>query len=175
MDYRRNFFPTANIVSLLRIREQPHPEQMKTLLMFIAGIILAHAAAAQQKEFQWLLGTWKIKGKNEYEVWKASENSPGLEARAYNISNGDTIVSEGLTLSFSEHSFHYIADVAGDQKPVDFTITSFTTDGFVAENPAHDFPQSIRYTYISKGGQQTINAAISGNGKIIPYVFEKLK
>ena len=46
---------------------------------------------------------------------------------------------------------------------------------FVAENPEHDFPKLIRYKLLKKRDGEFLEAVIEGNGKVIPYRFQRLK
>ncbi|MEO5600831.1 MAG: DUF6265 family protein [Cyclobacteriaceae bacterium] len=143
-----------------------------TLLLIF---ILFNTGYTQHKKFRWLIGTWKIKDKNEFEVWKIKKGTATLSAMAFKVQGSDTLITEVINLTYRDHSFHYIRDVAGDQEPVAFQITSFDAKGFVAENPRHDFPKIIRYNRVRKKNSEYIEAAIEGDGKIISYVFEKLK
>ena len=148
---------------------------MKTTLEILLLILSLVSCNTQQQDFYWLAGTWKLDGKNIYEVWQVNEGDKTLEGRSFIIKGSDTVVTEMITIQSYKESFHYIPDVAGDQPPVDFTFTSHDDHSFVAENPEHDFPKLIRYRYIKKDGQERIEAAIEGNGKVIPYSFIKLK
>lgn len=144
------------------------------VLFVLAGLLACNNIAAQQNDFKWLVGTWKIEGKDIFEVWKA-QGSRDFEGRSFLVKGTDTVVTETISLKFFNASFHYIPDVAGDQPPIDFRITSSDSHSFVAENPQHDFPKVIRYRYVIKDHTDFIEAVIEGNGKIIPYTFRKLK
>ena len=147
---------------------------MKVLLTFLIGFVAFCDSNAQQNDFKWLLGTWKVEGKNVFEAW-TNEGVKDLGGKSYSIKGADTVITETILLKFFNGSFHYIPDVAGDQPPIDFTITSYDNHSFVAENPQHDFPKIIRYRRVIKGNGIFIEAAIEGNGKVIPYSFRKLK
>jgi hypothetical protein len=144
---------------------------MKKLILFSLLISIASSCLAQHK-FEWLTGTWKLKDKNVYEVWIKSKVNDDLIGRSFRINNSDTVVLEKITLTFKNNSYYYIPDVPQNAKPVDFKITTFDNSGFVAENPQHDFPKLIRYRLRSN---DNLEAAIEGNGKVIPYSFEKVK
>jgi hypothetical protein len=149
---------------------------MKTKLILIVLIIGSiHSSHAQQKEFSWLIGKWKLADKNIYEIWKLGEDAKSLEGVSFRIKNADTTVTEQIKIVFKNGAFHYVPDVAGDQGAVDFKISRHTSDSFVAENPQHDFPKIIRYKLIRKDNADFIEASIEGNGKVIPYSFERLK
>jgi hypothetical protein len=147
---------------------------MKFVLTWCFALLTVQYGIAQQS-FQWLIGTWKVKGENVFEVWQATDSPRHLEGKSFTLKGSDTIITERITIGYYNGSFHYVPDVAGDQPPVDFTVTSSDRMSFVAENPQHDFPKLIRYHYIKRAGGETIQAAIEGNGKVVPYLFEKLK
>ena len=134
------------------------------LLCFICCL---SAAIAQQEEFSWLVGTWKEEGKNSFEVWKADR--AGLRARSYTVdAGGHAITSEEISLVKEEGTFYFIPDVTGPQGPIKFTITSQQTNGFTAENAAHDFPKKITYTLKD---HDHLHAVIEGGSKSISFYF----
>jgi hypothetical protein len=151
--------------------------QMKIKLTATALLLtlIICSVQAQKKEFAWLLGTWKLKDKNIFESWSLDKDGKTLNGVSMKVVGSESTILEETKLTFSGNSFFYIADVAGDQDPVDFRISSFDEDGFVAENPKHDFPKLIRYKLVKRDGKEFIEAAIEGNGKVIPYVFEKVR
>jgi hypothetical protein len=148
---------------------------MNTTFTVLIWLLSIHCATAQHKNFKWLTGSWKIQGENVFEVWGVKEGSQDLSGRSFRVKGADTVVTEVISLSYYNGSFHYIPDIAGDQPPIDFIITASDGQSFVAENPQHDFPKIIRYRYVRKEGREMIEASIEGNGKVISYSFEKLK
>src|SRR5277367_4961248 len=94
----------------------------------------------QIKEFGWLIGSWQVENKRSFEVWK-SENGYLLGV-AYKIDDkGSETLSEEIKFIQRGKDFYYIPDIACSQGPIEFKITSFGKNNFVAENPAHDFPK----------------------------------
>jgi hypothetical protein len=150
-------------------------KSMKKLFTSLLIVSLCQVAFSQQKEFSWLLGKWKMKDKSVFEQWKTDADGKTLVGQSYRVKERETILMEEIRFTFSDNSFHYIPEVAGDQGPVDFTITQHSVDGFVAENPKHDFPKLIRYKFIRKDGKDWIEASIEGDGKVIPYQFERVE
>lgn len=152
---------------------------MRNTLLLSALLLIAHPGKAQDvKDFQWLIGTWKIldtnPDKNSYEVWKdAGRNT--LAGISYNVKNADTLVTEEIKLLRKGGSVYYTPDVAGPQEEVEFKITSYDANGFVAENPAHDFPKKIRYHRVTKQAEERLEATIEGGGKSIYYTFVRVK
>lgn len=147
----------------------------KMILISGLSLMLINFSAAQHKEFSWLLGTWKLKDKNVYEIWKVADDRKTLEGISFRIKDGDTTVMEKIRFTYDGQYYHYVPDVPQNVKPVDFKITRYTAEGFVAENPQHDFPKLIRYQFIRRENGEFIEASIEGNGKVIPYHFEKRK
>lgn len=143
----------------------------RILFLFILFLIGCQQSQAQEKEFGWLVGKWKLKDKNAFEEWRISPDKKTLEGLSYRIKSGDTTVTEKLTIKFEQPYFFYISDVAENPAPVKFKITQYNSEKFLAENPEHDFPKSIRYKLIRKDSQDFIEAAIEGEGKVIPYTF----
>jgi hypothetical protein len=132
--------------------------------------IVAQAAAAQQEEFGWLVGTWQQIDKANFEVWTVVGQE--LQAESYELlADGSKKVSEKIRLTKKTNFFFYLPDVPHNQQPVEFKITSFNATGFVAENPQHDFPKKI--TYQLDGTK--MKASISDGSKIYSYFFQKLK
>jgi hypothetical protein len=149
---------------------------MKRNTVSIALILfLVIGAQAQKKEFGWLIGTWKLKDKNIFETWKVGADSKTLEGFSFRIKESDTVAMEKIRFTYDGTSYHYIPEVAGPQDEVDFKITRHDSNSFVAENPQHDFPKVIRYTFIRKSNVDCIEAAIEGDGKVIPYIYERIK
>jgi hypothetical protein len=149
---------------------------MKTHVIIPAlCILVSYTVTAQRKEFSWLLGTWKMKNKNVFEVWTLANDGKALEGISYEIKEADTIVMEKILFTYKDNAYYYIPDVAGDQGSVDFKILKHSAEGFIAENPQHDFPKTIRYRFIRKDDRDTIEASIEGDGKVILYAFDRVR
>jgi hypothetical protein len=149
---------------------------MKYFLTFFSLTLIAVSSVhAQQKEFGWLVGKWKLTGKPVYEVWRTHTDGATLIGNSYKVQGSDTIVMEKIQLKKIKNDFFYIPDMPENKSPVAFKITMQSNDGFTAENPLHDFPKIIRYQWVKRENQEFINAAIEGNGKKIPYNFTKVE
>jgi hypothetical protein len=148
---------------------------MKVIFFTCLLLPWLETAEAQSENFHWLIGTWKVQGENTFEVWSGEKGTSGLLGKSFTVKGVDTVVTELISIEYYLGSFHYVPDVAGDQPPIDFTVTASDRNSFIAENPQHDFPKLIRYRYVKKNGKEKIEAAIEGNGKVIPYLFEKVQ
>jgi hypothetical protein len=119
--------------------------------------------------FKWLNGSWLMKKKNGsaiMESWTVINDS-SLAGESLNLSpTGESSVSESLQLVYRNKEFFYISAVKGQNngEAVKFKITSHSENGFVAENPKHDFPKRITYKLINK---DSIYAFIDG-GPALP-------
>jgi hypothetical protein len=148
--------------------------------IFIGLMIIGHGALAQQqgvsdKEFgklSWLEGTWvrtNVKpGRSGTERWVRRS---GNELMGWGVSmkGADTSFVEKLKVIVKSGSIYYVSDVPENAKPVDFILTSIDDDGFVCENPSHDFPKKISYRLTGN----SIRAVISGDGKEMEFLFER--
>lgn len=116
------------------------------------------AKGSSLEMLSWLPGIWrgKVDAGTTAEIWKKVDDST-FSGTGMVISGKDTTIVEMLQLEARNDSVYYIATVMGQQ--VVFKLTKMTTDQFVFENPAHDFPQVISYTRISK---DSLVAEISG-------------
>jgi hypothetical protein len=148
---------------------------VKTILCVVACVAGLERGLAQQNDLDWLVGTWKLEGKNVYEIWSRSKAGSTLTGHSFHLQANDTVSDERITIRSYNGVYHYIPDVSGDQPAVDFTITHVDNSSFIAENPQHDFPKVIRYKYIQDETGQRLHATIEGDGKTIPYRFKKLK
>ena len=103
---------------------------------------------AQLRRMNWLPGRWQRTdlpaGESGHETWRRS-GAHGL-AGAGLARRGDVVVfEETLRIQVRGGAVVYLADVARNPAPVAFALTALDDDGFVFENPAHDFPQVIAY------------------------------
>jgi len=139
-------------------------------ILFVWFWVASTALFGQQTEFGWLIGTWQ-EAKYSFEIWK--DEGSFLSATAYQIDyqSGKKIVSEEIKLIKKGNSFYYIPDVAGPQGPVEFKITSFDKNSFIAENPEHDFSKKIVY----KRTNEQLEATVSGERKSLHFTFNKIK
>lgn len=137
---------------------------------FLILLLLGSINAAGQ-DFKWLEGKWRESNGRSYEEWKVKGH--GMVGTAYKLDkDGQHTPGEEMSIVNRGENYFFIADVAGPQPSVDFRISSYTKDSFVAENPAHDFPKKISYRKVD---EKHLQAVISDNGKkIIRFYFTKL-
>jgi hypothetical protein len=148
-------------------------------IALITLILLPLVSSAQNKdgiktEFEklyWLNGIWNQTnitkpGKALVEQWTKSGDYE-MRGQATTTQNSNTVYVERITLLIKDNTIFYVADVPQNKQPIYFKLTSITANGFVCENPEHDFPKKIAYEL---SGSQ-LKATISGNGKSFDYLY----
>ena len=124
------------------------------LLLAAAG--LPGVAAAQPAECgtlepaRWMIGRWVAESDQERitEEWRSlgAETFEGAGA-TYSRETGARTGGESLRLAAMSGGVYYIAKVAHNAYPVAFTLTSCGDGRLVFENPTHDFPRRLEYTF----------------------------
>lgn len=150
--------------------------KVKNLVFPILFVLIAPITRGQSvsdfKKLTWLEGSWirtnAKPGRSGVEWWKLSGVNE-MTGRGISLKGVDTTFVEKLRITINDHVICYVADVPENQEPVYFRFTSLTGNGFVCENPAHDFPKKISY---SLDGRK-LTAVVSGNGKEIVYLYER--
>lgn len=139
-------------------------------------LISDHGGAVDEDElepFGWLKGKWKrldVKpNQTAFEIWK-KEPSGELSGTGLTLQGQDTVFVEHLRLTFKDGKIYYIADVSHNEAPVYFEVTQIRDDGFVCENPQHDFPKKMDY----KRYDNKLTVIISGDGNSRSFMFEKI-
>lgn len=127
---------------------------MKNLVCTVSSALLFTVVlnAQQKADFSWLPGNWKINAGNTVivEQWYKINDST-FHGKSYLIKNNkDTIPQENVKLVYRNSEWYYIPTVAdqNNNQPVTFKIIFLKGTEFIAENPAHDFPQRIAYRRI---------------------------
>lgn len=149
---------------------------MKRYLLLFVIIFLATSCHAQQsiRDVEWLAGKWKRTntkpGRSGEEHWRKTSETE-LLGTGFSLKGADTLFIEKMKLIIQDRQLYYVADVPENKQPVSFKVTSITANGFVCENPLHDFPKQISY---QREGR-SLRAIISGDGKEIEYLFERIE
>ncbi len=133
------------------------------VLLFFYLYSCKPASPSLIKKAGWLMGTWecKIQGASIYETW-IKVNEQEFFAKSYALQNNkDTLVFEEIRLVHEHDSLFYIPLVRNQNNhlPVRFSQKLVSATILAFENPGHDFPQLITYTYL---GNDSLLAEISG-------------
>jgi len=120
---------------------------MKSLFtLFTLLIVFNPPLNIQTHNFHFLIGTWKVENKENYEKWSIKNND--LEGNSYKIRNGNTQIEEYLTIKIINDKVIYTAKVVNQNagQPIEFVLNKSIKDKLSFENSAHDFPKKIQYT-----------------------------
>jgi hypothetical protein len=133
----------------------------------------SQAHSTKSPNFQWLTGKWErinIKApKKAYEEWHL-DNEGKLTGKGWMMIGQDTTFVEKLAIVERDDEWFYIADVSHNSEPTPFKMISWGKESFVSENPTHDFPKKISYSLENS----VLTATISGNGKSMSFLFNKV-
>ena len=148
---------------------------MMKLIVLVVLTIAATSAFAQTTDIgkvEWLVGKWTRTnakpGRSGVEIW-TKKSATELVGRGISLKGTDTTFVEKLRIVVKDNKLFYVSDVPENKGEVWFGFTVLTENGFVCEDPKHDFPKKISYTL--SGGELT--AVVSGDGKMIDFVFKR--
>lgn len=126
-----------------------------------------------EENFSWILGDWKrTNGDVKNTTRESWEKVSSLEWKGVGLTTQgtDTVFMEHMQLTIQQGEHYLNINTFQSDDITSFKITQFDDVSFVAENPANEFPKKIFYRKTDRG----IKATISGGGKTIDFVFEKL-
>ncbi|WP_091084582.1 DUF6265 family protein [Flavobacterium gillisiae] len=131
------------------------------------------------KTARWLLGQWETKSEDGTltETWKKVNDST-YNGSSFFLKGKDTIHYETIVLQQIGEQLSYNANVRGqnDDKPVAFLLAETKENQLVFTNPAHDYPQKISYTQVSKDSLVAeISGIQSGKPSSEKYVMRRTK
>jgi Domain of unknown function (DUF6265) len=136
---------------------------MKVLLALVALFTICCAPQPKPSDTPlWLVGTWKVENKENYEAWTATDANT-LQGQGYKIRGGQKTVTEYLSIKTIDGKTVYTATVPGQNngQPVEFVLNTEVTGKYSFENLAHDFPKKIQYTPM---GDAAILVEVLGDG-----------
>jgi hypothetical protein len=144
------------------------------LLIFFSSRVFAQPSSKDFNKLNWLEGKWirtNVKpGKSASEMWKKISGTE-WKGKGVTLKGTDTLFVEKLKLIAKEGNIYYVADVPENKSEVLFKFTELSNHGFICENPKHDFPKKISYQLDGS----KIKAVISGDGKSMEFLFERVE
>jgi hypothetical protein len=150
----------------------PHRHPWRPLAVAVAfavAALLSPAAATPAAEspvaleqLAFLTGCWRATHGETVieELWLPPAGGVMLGV-SRSVDGGALDIFEFLRLEQRDGAWHYVAQPRG-VPPTWFKLTSVTDHEAVFEDPAHDFPQKIRYR---RDGVDELHAEISGPGR----------
>ena len=123
---------------------------MKTLTSLCILSLLVACPKNKISRVDFMLGTWKIEDKEQYEVWEVSKNNT-LIGYSYKYKNNQKIITETLSIKLIENTIIYEATVPNQNegKTIPFTLNNELKEYLSFENIEHDFPKKIQYKKIN--------------------------
>ncbi|MBN1880511.1 hypothetical protein JW823_10405 [bacterium] len=122
-----------------------------------------------------MTGDWISRQDDSFTIESWSRISPStLEGtgRTEKIDEPQTISSESLRIVIMSGIVFYIAKVAHNELPVAFRLTEASSDTLIFENPAHDFPTRISYTFTNK---DRLSVRVSAGDRGFVLEFTRMK
>jgi hypothetical protein len=97
-----------------------------------------------------LIGTWKIESKNQYETWSKESNNE-LIGHSYEVNENQKFILETIAIKMIDNQMIYEATVPDQNKgqTVQFALNPEIESYLSFENLNHDFPKQIQYYKIS--------------------------
>ena len=120
---------------------------------FVLLLLTSNLACSQNdslSQFDFLIGTWKMEGKENYESWEKLDNK--FKGESYKIENGLIKVTETIELKLEKDGIIYTPTVfnQNEGKGIPFQLTLLEENLFSFENLEHDFPKKIQYKILAK-------------------------
>jgi transcriptional regulator with PAS, ATPase and Fis domain len=112
-----------------------------------------------------LLGTWKVEGKNVYEVWERNEDND-LVGYSFIMQDKQRKITETLSIKKIGDQIVYEATVPdqNEGKSIQFILNTKIDSLLSFENEMHDFPKKIQYKRIKKNILEVSVLGESGTG-----------
>ena len=140
------------------------------LLPAMALILMQAAPAVRVEDLGWMAGRWEMatEGRWTEEVWSPARAGLML---GYSRSGRDTGIREWefLRLQADEDGIPVYWGSPGGRPPVGFRLASSEGTSATFENPAHDYPQRIRYELRGQTMVATISAIDGSNARSWSY------
>ncbi len=116
---------------------------MNLLVVVLWNLVAPPAQPLEQ--LAWLSGCWEHRTERRVtlEMWSPPDGGL-MVGGSRTVADGRAQAFEHLRIFETADGFVYTAIPSG-QSETDFTSTSVSEDGFVVENPEHDFPTRITY------------------------------
>lgn len=123
---------------------------MKTPLLAVAAYLFLSFSNSDFEKLKALQGRWAMKTTHGFivEGWRIVDDST-LEGYSAKVIGRDTLPQESIALTLRKGVITYTPTTLyqNEGKPVDFLLTKIEKGVWVFENPEHDFPTKITYSF----------------------------
>jgi hypothetical protein len=123
---------------------------MKILAAICLSFLFASCNENKISQVDFLVGTWKMEGKEQYEFWEKNQKGE-LIGNAYKLVNNEKSIAETLSIKSVGKQVIYEAIVfnQNDRETIEFILNPEHNEYLSFENLNHDFPKKIQYKIIS--------------------------
>jgi hypothetical protein len=146
--------------------------------MSLMSLLLLHAVILQRPsidDFAWLTGCWTMtRGESVVEEQWLRPLGGTLMGISRTVKGGRTVEHEFLQIREVEGKLAYVAKPSG-QAEATFALTTFSDNELTFENPAHDFPQRIRYRRTPDGVTARVEGTRSGQTRGIDFIYQRCR
>ncbi|WP_297693319.1 DUF6265 family protein [uncultured Eudoraea sp.] len=149
---------------------------MKTLTYICILCLLLACSENKLSRIDFLIGTWKMEGKEQYENWELSNNKE-LNGYSYKFKDSQKIITETLSIKILENTVIFEATVPdqNEGKTIPFTLNNEIKDYLSFENIDHDFPKKIQYKRINENEIEVTVLGDEGKGFSYKQIKQKTK
>jgi hypothetical protein len=119
------------------------------LLIYLLGFLIT-CSDHKSSRLDFIVGTWKTEGKEQYEVWETNKNNE-LIGHSYKLNNDQKTITETLSIKKIGNQIIYEATVPNQNegKTIQFKLNNEVKTYLSFENIEHDFPKKIQYKRIN--------------------------
>jgi hypothetical protein len=134
---------------------------MKAFVLIFLCLMGISCSQNELAKFYFLEGTWKVEGKEKYEVWERAGKAE-LTGFAYKLVDGQKNITETFRIKLENGLIVYQATVLDQNEgvPVSFVLNESDNSCFSFENKTHDFPKKIQY---NKLGDNELEVNVLGD------------
>ena len=145
---------------------------MRIWIYLVLIALCSSCSGYKVSQFYFMEGTWKMEGKDKYEIWKVN-NPKELKGSVFTLQGNYKNVLETLAIKWVDGVAVYEATVPDQNqgRTIPFTLNKNETTCFSFENATHDFPTKIQYRKIN---DRRLEVSVLGNdGEGFSYIQVK--
>jgi hypothetical protein len=130
--------------------------------------------AGSIQQLAWLAGCWVIEGKDRVVEERWMEPAGGtMLGVSRTVAGGKTVAFEFLRIEERPAGLTYVALPSG-QRQAEFTQVELGAGTILFANPAHDFPQRIRYRLDKDGALRAqVEGEIDGRTRVEEFPYRR--
>jgi hypothetical protein len=144
---------------------------MKTLTTICVLCLLLACSKNKLSRVDFMVDTWKMEGKEHYEVWEFKNSE--LTGYSYKYIDSQKVITESLSIKILKNTVIFEATVPdqNEGKTIPFTLNNEIKNYISFENVDHDFPKKIQYKRINENEIKVTVLGDEGKG----FSYKQLK